>query len=150
MSALLEVENLTVRFPMPKQGFFGPRSYLEAVRSVSFQVEEGKALGIVGESGSGKTTTAMATIRLEEASQGQVRFQGRDLLSIDEEAMRAARRDIQLIFQDPYSSLNPRARVSQIVREPLDLMEIGTGQERDKRVKELFQLVDLSLLIQLL
>ena len=143
MSALLEVENLTVRFPMPKQGFFGPRSYLEAVRSVSFQVEEGKALGIVGESGSGKTTTAMATIRLEEASQGQVRFQGRDLLSIDEEAMRAARRDIQLIFQDPYSSLNPRARVSQIVREPLDLMEIGTGQERDKRVKELFQLVGL-------
>lgn len=143
MSALLEVENLTVRFPMPKQGFFGPRSYLEAVRSVSFQVEEGKALGIVGESGSGKTTTAMATIRLEEASQGRVRFQGRELLSIDEEAMRAARRDIQLIFQDPYSSLNPRVRVSQIVREPLDLMEIGTGQERDKRVKELFQLVGL-------
>ncbi len=112
MTALLEVENLTVRFPMPKEGLFGPRPYLEAVRSVSFQVEEGKALGIVGESGSGKTTTAMATIRLEDAADGAVRFQGNDLLSLDDEGMRAARRDVQLIFQDPYSSLNPRARVS--------------------------------------
>jgi peptide/nickel transport system ATP-binding protein len=143
MTALLEVENLTVRFPMPKEGLFGPRPYLEAVRSVSFQVEEGKALGIVGESGSGKTTTAMATIRLEDAADGAVRFQGNDLLSLDDEGMRAARRDLQLIFQDPYSSLNPRARVSQIVREPLDLMDIGTASERDARVKELFKLVGL-------
>jgi peptide/nickel transport system ATP-binding protein len=143
MTALLEVENLTVRFPMPKEGLFGPRPYLEAVRSVSFQVEEGKALGIVGESGSGKTTTAMATIRLEDAADGTVRFQGNDLLSLDDEGMRAARRDVQLIFQDPYSSLNPRARVSQIVREPLDLMDIGTASERDARVKELFKLVGL-------
>ena len=86
MTALLEVENLTVRFPMPKEGFFGSPSYLEAVRSVSFKVDEGKALGIVGESGSGKTTTAMATIRLEDAASGSVRFQGNDLLSLDVKA----------------------------------------------------------------
>jgi peptide/nickel transport system ATP-binding protein len=85
----------------------------------------------------------MATIRLEDAADGAVRFQGNDLLSLDDEGMRAARRDLQLIFQDPYSSLNPRARVSQIVREPLDLMDIGTASERDARVKELFKLVGL-------
>ncbi|MCH9823703.1 MAG: ATP-binding cassette domain-containing protein, partial [Alphaproteobacteria bacterium] len=101
------------------------------------------ALGIVGESGSGKTTTAMAAIRLTEAAGGQVLFEGEDLLTLSDEDMRQRRRDIQLIFQDPYSSLNPRARVADIVREPMDLMEIGTPAERDVRVRELFQLVGL-------
>ncbi len=143
MTALLRAEDLTVRFRLAKQSLFGPPVHLEAVRAVSFTLEKGRALGIVGESGSGKTTTAMAAIRLTEAAGGKVLFEGEDLLALDDEAMRARRRDIQLIFQDPYASLNPRARVADIVREPMDLMEIGTPAERDARVRELFGLVGL-------
>lgn len=143
MTVLLKARDLTVRFALGKKGLFGARQHLEAVRSVSFTLAKGRALGIVGESGSGKTTTAMAAIRLTEAAGGQVLFEGEDLLTLSDEAMRQRRRDIQLIFQDPYSSLNPRARVADIVREPMDLMEIGTPAERDVRVRELFQLVGL-------
>jgi peptide/nickel transport system ATP-binding protein len=143
MTVLLKANDLTVRFTLGKKGLFGARQYLEAVRSVSFTLERGRALEIVGESGSGKTTTAMAAIRLTEAAGGQVLFEGEDLLTLSDEAMRQRRRDIQLIFQDPYSSLNPRARVADIVREPMDLMEIGTPAERDARVRELFKLVGL-------
>jgi len=143
MTVLLKARDLTVRFALGKKGLFGARQHLEAVRSVSFTLAKGRALGIVGESGSGKTTTAMAAIRLTEAAGGQVLFEGEDLLTLSDEDMRQRRRDIQLIFQDPYSSLNPRARVADIVREPMDLMEIGTPAERDLRVRELFQLVGL-------
>ena len=143
MTVLLKANDLTVRFALGKKGLFGARQHLEAVRSVSFTLAKGRALGIVGESGSGKTTTAMAAIRLTEAAGGQVLFEGEDLLTLSDEAMRQRRRDIQLIFQDPYSSLNPRARVADIVREPMDLMEIGTPAERDARVRELFKLVGL-------
>ena len=143
MSVLLDVQDLTVRFALPRPKLFAERPYLEAVRQVSFRLEAGKALGIVGESGSGKTTTAMAAIRLIEASGGKVLFDGADLLQLAPEDMRQKRRDVQLIFQDPYSSLNPRARVADIVREPMDLMEIGTMEERQARVVELFRLVGL-------
>ena len=143
MTVLLKARDLTVRFALGKKGLFGARQHLEAVRSVSFTLAKGRALGIVGESGSGKTTTAMAAIRLTEAAGGQVLFEGEDLLTLSDEDMRQRRRDIQLIFQDPYSSLNPRARVADIVREPMDLMEIGTPAERDERVRELFKLVGL-------
>ena len=143
MTVLLKARDLTVRFALGKKGLFGARQHLEAVRSVSFTLAKGRALGIVGESGSGKTTTAMAAIRLTEAAGGQVLFEGEDLLTLSDEDMRQRRRDIQLIFQDPYSSLNPRARVADIVREPMDLMEIGTPAERDARVRELFKLVGL-------
>lgn len=143
MSILMDVRDLTVRFALPKPSFFAERPHLEAVRQVSFQLEAGKALGIVGESGSGKTTTAMAAIRLTKAAGGKVLFEGDDLLELDDEAMRQRRRDVQLIFQDPYSSLNPRARVVDIVREPMDLMEIGTPEERHAKVEELFSLVGL-------
>ena len=143
MTVLLKANDLTVRFALGKKGLFGARQHLEAVRSVSFTLAKGRALGIVGESGSGKTTTAMAAIRLTEAAGGQVLFEGEDLLTLSDEDMRQRRRDIQLIFQDPYSSLNPRARVADIVREPMDFMEIGTPAERDARVRELFKLVGL-------
>ncbi|MWD26403.1 ATP-binding cassette domain-containing protein [Aquicoccus sp. SCR17] len=143
MSPLLDVRDLTVRFPMPKPSLFAPRPHLEAVRQISFTLEPGRALGIVGESGSGKTTAAMATIRLTEASGGEVHFDGVDLLKLSPEKMRMRRRDIQLIFQDPYSSLNPRTRVNDIVREPMDLMEVGTPAERRERVVEYFRLVGL-------
>lgn len=143
MSVLLDVQDLTVRFALPRPKLFAERPYLEAVRQVSFRLEAGKALGIVGESGSGKTTTAMAAIRLVDAAGGKVLFDGADLLQLAPEDMRQKRRNVQLIFQDPYSSLNPRARVADIVREPMDLMEIGTMEERQARVVELFRLVGL-------
>jgi len=143
MSALLDVRDLTVRFALPRPSLFAPRPHLEAVRGVSFRLGAGRALGLVGESGSGKTTTAMATIRLVPAAGGSVRFDGDDLLQLAPEAMRRRRRDLQLIFQDPYSSLNPRTRVEEIVREPMELMEMGTPQEQSARARELFTLVGL-------
>ena len=143
MSALLEVRDLEVRFPMPRASLFAERRHLHAVRGVSFAVPEGRALGIVGESGSGKTTAAMACIRLVRASGGEVLLDGEDLLALDEAAMRRRRRDVQPIFQDPYSSLNPRSRVSAAVREPLDLMDVGAPGERAERVREMFSLVGL-------
>ncbi|MEP3919628.1 oligopeptide/dipeptide ABC transporter ATP-binding protein [Ascidiaceihabitans sp.] len=143
MTTLLNVQDLTVRFALPRPRMFAPRPHLEAVRAVSFTLEKGRALGIVGESGSGKTTAAMAAIRLTQSTSGKVLFEGDDLLGLSDEDMRARRRDVQLIFQDPYSSLNPRARVGDIVREPLDLLDIGTPADRMDRVRELFALVGL-------
>ena len=143
ITPLLDVKNLSVRFQMPGGGLFGPKRFLHAVRDVSFSVARGRTLGLVGESGSGKTTTAMSAIRLAPSYQGEVHFNGNDLLQLDPEAMRQERRNLQVIFQDPYSSLNPRDRVGAIVREPLDLLGIGTVEERGARVSELFGLVGL-------
>ena len=141
MSVLLDVRDLTVRFAMPRQSWFGPRPQLEAVRQVSFELKEGHALGIVGESGSGKTTTAMAAIRLVDAAGGKVMFDGDDLLQLDDEAMRLRRRDVQLIFQDPYSSLNPRMRVDEIIAEPARHHGLLQGAELKARVNELLDRV---------
>lgn len=143
MSVLMEVRDLVVRFGLPRPSLFAERPFLEAVRGVSFRLNAGQALGIVGESGSGKTTAAMAAIRLIEAAGGQALFDGEDLLRIAPERMRERRRDVQIVFQDPYSSLNPRARVADIVREPMDLMRIGAPEDRAGRVRELFDLVGL-------
>ncbi len=141
---LLAVQALSVRFPMPRKSLFGERTYLHAVREVSFSMRPGRTLGLVGESGSGKTTTAMAAIRLVEAHSGIVFFDGSDLMKLNAEALRQHRRHLQVIFQDPYSSLNPRERVGAIVREPLDLMAREMPKsEREKRVRELFGLVGL-------
>jgi len=144
--ALLDVQGLSVRFAMPRRSPFGERLHLEAVRDVSFSLRPGRTLGLVGESGSGKTTTAMAAIRLKPAHAGAVLFEGIDLLGLDAEEMRQRRRHLQVIFQDPYSSLNPRQRVGAIVREPLDLMAADEpASRRDDRVRELFGLVGLRL-----
>src|SRR6185437_3409523 len=142
--AILDVRGLSVRFAMPRRSLFGERPYLHAVRDVSFTLKPGRTLGLVGESGSGKTTTAMAAIRLVAAHAGTVMFEGSDLFKLDPEAMREHRRHLQVIFQDPYSSLNPRERVGTIVREPLDLMAPETSKaDRESRVRELFGLVGL-------
>ena len=142
--ALLDVRGLSVRFAMPRESLFGKRPVLHAVRDVSFSLRSGRTLGLVGESGSGKTTAAMAAIRLAAAHAGSVLFDDVDLLKLDAEAMRQARRHLQVVFQDPYSSLNPRERVGAIVREPLDLMMPDISKsEREKRVCELFGQVGL-------
>ena len=135
MTTPLEVRDLAARFPMPCPRIFAPHPYLEAVCKVSVTPKAGHALGIVGESGSGKTTTAMAAIRLAKAAHGQVMFDGRDLLQLDDEAMSQRRRDVQIIFQEPYSSLNPRDRVVDIVREPMELIGIGGAASRLERVQ---------------
>ena len=115
---LLEVRHLVKEFSRTK-AFFGKASSVRAVDDVSFAIEKGETFGLVGESGSGKTTTGRCILRLIEPTSGEVEFDGRDVLKLSRGELRAARRDMQIVFQDPYSSLNPRMRVAEIVDEPL-------------------------------
>jgi ABC-type oligopeptide transport system ATPase subunit len=140
---LLEVRDLVKEFSR-KRGLFGGRSVVRAVDGVSFAVERGATFGLVGESGSGKTTTGRCILRLIEPTAGQGRFDGEDVLAFDRARMRRARREMQIVFQDPYSSLNPRMRVGTIVEEPLVIHRIGSRAERRARVTELFELVGLD------
>src|SRR5687768_13053602 len=143
MPPLLEVRRLVKHFAR-KQGLFARPSIVRAVDDVSFVVEEGEMFGLVGESGSGKSTTGRCILRLIEPSSGEVLFKGENVLQFPRGRMRAARRDMQIVFQDPYSSLNPRMRVAEIVEEPLVIHKIGSRSERRERVAELFRLVGLD------
>ena len=118
--ALLNVEDLRVEFAVKRGGLFSGKSYLRAVDDISFAVKPGETLSIVGESGSGKTTAALAVARLVEAAGGEVTLDGQGVLGLEGEALRQLRTKVQFIFQDPYSSLNPRRRAEALVREPLD------------------------------
>jgi ABC-type oligopeptide transport system ATPase subunit len=140
---LLEVRHLMKHF-VRKQGLFRPPSVVRAVDDVSFTIDEGEMFGLVGESGSGKSTTGRCILRLIEPTSGDVLFRGENVLQFSNERMRATRRDMQIVFQDPYSSLNPRMRVGDIVEEPLVIHKLGTRHERRARVAELFQLVGLD------
>lgn len=141
---LLEVRGLVVHFPVLR-GFLRRRAgTVRAVDGVSFDVGGGETFGLVGESGSGKTTVARAVLRLETPTAGTVRFDGEDLGGLGAEALRLGRRHMQMIFQDPFASLNPRMRVGAIVREPLDIHGLGDGGERDERVAELLERVGLE------
>ena len=136
---VLRVRDLEVRFAVKREGLFSKPAQLYAVDGVSFDVAPGRTLGLVGESGSGKSTTALAAARLIPARGGRVEIDGTDILTLEGEALRQHRRNVQFIFQDPYSSLNPRLRASEIVREPLDRLGIGSPAERANRVSELFR-----------
>jgi ABC-type oligopeptide transport system ATPase subunit len=140
---LLEVRHLDKHF-VRKQGLWRPPSVVRAVDDVSFTIEEGEMFGLVGESGSGKSTTGRCIVRLIEPSSGEVLFRGQDVLRYSPSQMREARRHLQIVFQDPYSSLNPRMRVGDIVEEPLVIHKLGTKAERRARVAELFSLVGLE------
>jgi ABC-type oligopeptide transport system ATPase subunit len=140
---LLEVNNLVKEFARTP-GLFGKRSVVRAVDDVSFSIEAGETFGLVGESGSGKTTTGRCILRLIEPTSGSVRFKGEDVLQFSRTRMRQARRDMQIVFQDPYSSLNPRMRVGDIVEEPLIIHKTGSKAQRRARVEELFTLVGLD------
>jgi len=143
VSALLDVRNLVKDFP-GAGGWFGRASSVRAVDDVSFSVEAGETFGLVGESGSGKTTTGRCLLRLIEPTSGDIRIKDMDVRALSSGDLRRARRHFQIIFQDPYSSLNPRMRVGTIVREPLDIHKIGTADERAARVQQLFDLVGLD------
>ncbi|MBO0985986.1 ATP-binding cassette domain-containing protein [Delftia sp. SD018] len=140
---LLQVDDLQVHFPRPGKGLFGRPEVVKAVDGVSFSLRRGSTLAVVGESGSGKTTTALAVMRLAPVTAGRMQLGDTDLGGLSGEALRQARRRMQIVFQDPFSSLNPRQRAGDAVRAPLDLMDVGTPAEREARVAELFTQVGL-------
>ncbi|MFP4457432.1 MAG: ABC transporter ATP-binding protein [Clostridia bacterium] len=143
MSKLLEVKNVKKYFPISK-GFFGIKGDIKAVDGVSFTVNKGETVGIVGESGCGKSTLARTILKLHEPTSGEVIFNGQDIFSLKNKNMRKVRQDIQLIFQDPYSSLNPRMTIEQIIKEPLIIHGWGDKEKRKQRVRELVDIVGLN------
>ncbi len=142
---LLEVKNLKVHFPV-KRGMLRPaREFVKAVDDVSFAIPPGETLGLVGESGCGKTTLGRAIVRLVEPTSGSVFLEGTDITRLDGSALRAQRRKLQMIFQDPYGSLNPRMTVEDIVGEALDIHGLAEGSTaRQKRIAELLKAVGLD------
>jgi ABC-type oligopeptide transport system ATPase subunit len=140
--ALLQVKDLRKEFPV-KSGFLVERvtHTVKAVDGVTFQLEEGKTLGLVGESGSGKSTTGYCILQLIKPTGGSVVFQGKELTKMGREDVRKMRREMQIVFQDPYSSLDPRMTVGDIVAEPLEVHSVGTRRGRRSRVRELLDVV---------
>lgn len=140
---LVEVSHLVKHF-VRNGGFFKQGTRVAAVDDVTFHIDEGETFGLVGESGSGKTTTGRCMLRLIEPTSGEVTFRGENVLALSPSRMRAARRQMQIVFQDPYSSLNPRMRAREIVEEPLIIHRLGNRTARRERVAELFGLVGLD------
>lgn len=143
-NALLEVNNLAKHFPVTRGMMRNRRSVVKAVDGVTFSIEAGETLGLVGESGCGKSTTGRLILRLVDPTSGSVSFEGRDILTLKRSHMTSLRRDMQIIFQDPYSSLDPRMTVGEIVGEPLSIHRIASGKAKEARVRELLELVGLS------
>jgi peptide/nickel transport system ATP-binding protein len=143
-SVLLRAEHLSVWFPDKKTFFGNPIDYIKAVDDVSFEIKQGEIIGLVGESGCGKTTLGRALLRLIKPTAGKIIFNGMDLAAIEAGKLRALRKDIQIIFQDPYSSLNPRLTIGSAIAEPLQVHGIvSSGKQRKERVIELLEKVDL-------
>ena len=141
---LLEVRRLVKHFSRGG-GLFAPApTVVHAVDDVSFAIDEGDMFGLVGESGSGKSTTGRCILRLIEPDSGEIVFRGENVLDFSKSRMRQARRDMQIVFQDPYSSLNPRMRAGDIVEEPLIIHGLGNPSERLDKVRSLFELVGLE------
>ena len=142
---LLEVTDLVKHFPV-KRGLVIDRTVdqIRAVDGVSFSVAPGETLGLVGESGSGKSTLGRAVLQLVKPTSGSVRFEGREIAGLSRRAMRPLRREMQMVFQDPYASLNPRKRVGQIVGEPLRLQGVARGGELRRQVQGLLERVGLA------
>ena len=142
---LLEVNRLKKYFPVKAGVFKKTVGYVKAVDQISFYIKEGETLGLVGESGCGKSTTGATILRLEEATSGEVKYQGKDVLALNKKEMREMRKEMQIIFQDPYASLNPRMTVADIVGEPLDIHNlVSNKRERNERVRELLDSVGLT------
>jgi oligopeptide/dipeptide ABC transporter ATP-binding protein len=141
---VIEVRNLTKYYPVRKGLFSRSEQFVKAVDGVSFDLKEGETLGLVGESGCGKTTTGRCILRLIEPTSGEVKFLGNDLLKLERSQMRTMRRQMQMIFQDPYASLNQRMTVGSIIEEPLIIHRTGGKKERLARVADLLKMVGLD------
>src|SRR5210317_1066539 len=134
-SVILRVEGLKKHFPI-RRGFFQRiAGWVKAVENVSFQIEKGKTLGLVGESGCGKTTVARLILKLLDADEGKIIFNGKDLAQLSDSEMKPIRQEIQIIFQDPYGSLNPRMTVGQSIAEGLRMTGVQPGQDQKKRLE---------------
>jgi peptide/nickel transport system ATP-binding protein len=142
MSPLLEVKDLVKDYTLPREKLFAPPGRVQALRGVSLRIEAGRSLGIVGESGSGKSTLARLVMALDQPTSGSVRLAGRDLHALPREELRRARRDFQMVFQDPYGSLDPRQTVERIVCEPLSAQGTPRDEQR-QRAREVLQAVGL-------
>ena len=140
---LLDVKHLKKHFPIKGGVFSKTIGYVYAVDDINFTLEKGETLGLVGESGCGKSTTGRTILRLIEPTDGAIYFEGQDITNLDKSAMRALRREMQIIFQDPYASLNPRMTVGSIIGEPLEIHKIAKGAEKEERVASLLQKVGL-------
>jgi oligopeptide transport system ATP-binding protein len=142
---LLDVRNLVMHFPLT-QGIIFQRKVgaVRAVDGISFSIKKGETLGLVGESGCGKSTTGRAILQLYKPTSGEVHFEGKDLTKLKGEQMRRMRRQVQMIFQDPYASLNPRMTVGSIIGEPLEIHGLAKGREKQQRVQELLSVVGLN------
>ena len=140
---LLDVRHLKKHFPIKGGVFSKTIGYVYAVDDINFTLEKGETLGLVGESGCGKSTTGRTILRLIEPTDGAIYFEGQDITGLDKGAMRALRREMQIIFQDPYASLNPRMTVGSIIGEPLEIHKIARGSEKGERVASLLQKVGL-------
>jgi len=141
---LVEVKDLKKYFPLHGGIFSRVVGYVKAVDGISFSIKRGETLGLVGESGCGKTTTGRVILRLLERTSGSVKFEGKDVFALEREEMRKLRRDMQIIFQDPYASLNPRMTVGDIIGEPLEVHGVAHGKDKELRVQELLDIVGLS------
>ncbi len=144
MESLLKVKDLKVHFPVKRGAFSRTAGYVYAVDGISLDLAEGETLGLVGESGCGKTTTALAVMRLVEPTSGEVTFQGTDVSRLSGAGLRAFRKDIQIIFQDPYSSLNPRLTVNQILSDPMQIHGVYPGRQHKDRIAYLLEKVGLT------
>jgi oligopeptide/dipeptide ABC transporter ATP-binding protein len=142
---LLRVENLVKYFPVASTSLFSrQRDYVHAVENVSLEVRRGQTLGLVGETGCGKSTLARCIMRLYDITSGKITFDGHDISTLSRRRMRPFRRDMQMIFQDPYGSLNPRRRVGSIIGDPFAIHGIADGADRKKKVQEVMELVGLN------
>jgi oligopeptide transport system ATP-binding protein len=141
---LVVVRDLHKYFPITAGVFSRHVADVRAVDGVDFDIRRGETLGLVGESGSGKTTAGRVILRLTEATSGSIRFEGRELIGLSRADLRPLRKEMQIIFQDPYASLNPRMTVGSIIREPLEIHKIAQGKDADNRVQELLRLVGLQ------
>lgn len=144
MKDLLKVYKLKKYFPLRGGVFLKTQGYVHAVDDVSFSIKKGETLGLVGESGCGKSTAARSILRLTEPTDGDIFFQGRRLTALNKTEMRAVRKDMQMVFQDPYASLNPRMTIGEIIGDSIDIHKIARGKEKDERIAYIMESVGLK------